>query len=419
MATALVLVRNDCNYDSRIFREARTLAGLGFDVRVVGVVSTREAAREALVRGIPVLRLAPSSPLRFVWRQVRRLRSPATQSGPASPGGPVKASPEPHAEPPTGGVRASAIRLHRWLTTLDYYRRGIRAVLSLRPALVHCNDYNTMWIGVAARALVGSAVVYDSHELWPDRNQRPEPRWWLMLCEAVFVRTANCCVTTSPGYADVLAARYRIERPEVVRNIPEPPASLAGSNGADPEGHLAVYAGALTSNRGLEQAIRALALVPHVRLRLLGPGRPAYIGELGALAEELSVADRVEILPPVPPGELVTALGKGDLGLALIQPSCLSYRLTLPNKLFEYVAAGLPILASDLPVMAGFVREHGLGAVVSPESAQAIADHLTRLLDPDVNAEYRHAAAQAAQDLTWARERRVLEGVYRTAAGAA
>ena len=55
--------------------------------------------------------------------------------------------------------------------------------------LVHCNDYNTMWVGVLARLWYGrTAVVYDSHELWPDRNLRPEPRWWLMLCEALFVR---------------------------------------------------------------------------------------------------------------------------------------------------------------------------------------------------------------------------------------
>ena len=97
------------------------------------------------------------------------------------------------------------------MTTLDWYRKAIAAVRRLRPEVVHCNDWNTMWIGVAAR-LSGSSVVYDSHELWADRNGRREMRWWILACEWLFVRVADRTITTSPGYADVLAHRT-VEQP--------------------------------------------------------------------------------------------------------------------------------------------------------------------------------------------------------------
>ena len=118
------------------------------------------------------------------------------------------------------GWRRAGLRVHRALTTADYYRQGIGAVRALRPSLLHCNDWNTMWIGVAAKLTRGTHVVYDSHELWADRNGRPELRAWLVAAEALFVRVADEVVTTSPGYADELARRYRIPAADVVRNLP-------------------------------------------------------------------------------------------------------------------------------------------------------------------------------------------------------
>ena len=205
------------------------------------------------------------------------------------------------------------MRLHRWLRTLDFYRRAVGVVREQRPALVHCNDYNTMWVGVAARALTGAAVVYDAHELWPDRNLRPEPRWWLLACEALFVRRAHRTITASPGYAEVMAKRYRVPPPRVVRNIPElatvsnagprTPGNGDGSGGAA-DGAV-TYIGALTRNRGLEDSIRAIALVPGARLRLVGPIGAAYRAELERLALQQGVSERVELADPVPPAEAV------------------------------------------------------------------------------------------------------------------
>jgi len=305
------------------------------------------------------------------------------------------------------------IRLHRLLRTLDYYRRAIGLIGAWRPSLVHCNDYNTMWVGAAAR-LLGSSVIYDAHELWPDRNQRTEPRWWLLLCEALFVRIADRVTTTSPGHAAVIARRYRVRPPQVIRNIPERLSPLP----ADPtrEPGVIAYAGAVTTNRGLEQAIRSLPSVPPgIRLRAIGPVRAEYRARLVALARQLGVEARVEFAAPVPPDRVVGAIAFAELGLALIQPSCLSYALSLPNKVFEYVAAGLPILATDLPVLGPFVRDHGLGLLANPDDAEDLACKLEKLVQPETNHSYRTAVRRVRRELDWERESRALIAAYREA----
>jgi glycosyltransferase involved in cell wall biosynthesis len=317
----------------------------------------------------------------------------------------------------------AAIRIHRWIRTLDFYRRAIAVVREVRPVLIHCNDYNTMWVGVAARLMGGITVVYDSHELWPDRNGRREPRWWLIACEFLFVHLAHRTITASPGYAEVMARRYRISRPSVIRNIPDASMLLAGSENGDsrsaaPEGEpVALYVGALTTGRGLELSIMALNHLDGVRLRLVGPARPAYLDELVRLARAEGVTDRVEFVGAVTPAELVQTIREADVGLALIQPVCLSYRMSLPNKVFEYVAAGLPVLGSDLPAISELVNEHRIGLLAEPGEVEDVAAKLGEMLEPERNGAFRDAAREAAGVLNWDREAERLAAVYREAAG--
>ena len=260
---------------------------------------------------------------------------------------------------------------------------------------------------------LGHRLIYDSHELWPDRNLRPEPRWWLILCEALFVRVADEVITTSPGYADILARRYRVALPRVVRNVPDMrAASAARVMNGEP---VALYFGALTRNRGLEDAIDALADLPQLRLRLVGPEAWGFRAVLHERATRLGVEDRLELLDPVPPERALEVLQDADVGLALIQPACLSYRLTLPNKLFEYTLAGLPILATRLPMIEQFVRDQGVGELVRPGSRTELVGALERLLRPSENERYRGAARRAARELSWTRESAALAAAYRLA----
>lgn len=409
---AVVLVRNGVTHDARVLREARLLGSLGYETTVVGVVTgAGEPAAERL-GDVEVIRLEPGAAPRRALGVLRRVLARRRAEGVVGggSGGTARAGASAlqvaSAPPPL-------TRLRRLATTLDYHRRGLALVRRAQPGLIHANDYNTAWIGVAAKWLTGARLVYDSHELWPDRNLRPEPRPWLLLCESLFVRVADRVITTSPGYAEVMASRYRIEPPLLVRNVPDWRGTDApGDGGLDDSPPLAVYFGALTRNRGLPTALRALALLPELRMRLVGPDAWGYRRTLRELADELGVAERVEILDPVPPDRAAAVLADAAVGLALIEPACLSYRMTLPNKLYEYVAAGLPVLASDIPVLAGEVREHGLGGVADPADPAAVASALREMLDPDAQRAHRAAAARLAATAVWERERERLAEVY-------
>lgn len=419
---ALVAIRSPFEHEARALRAAQTLRGLGFEVTVLASRGARGAAPSEQRDGLRVVRVGTASTLlRRAYSRARSLFATPAEPGTTGDRGRAARGSSLGREAEAGRrlvTRATLGRLVRWATTVDFYLRALAVVRATRPHILHLSDYSTMWLGVVARLRYGSAVVYDSRELWPDRNLRPEARWWLLLWEALFVRAAHRVVMTSPGHAEVLARRHRVPEPVIVRNVPDPgePRPASGSPRARAAEHpVAIYSGGLLRNRGIEQAIAALGVLDGVRLRLLGPVSPEYRAELEGLADEVGVRERVEFAPPVPPTEVVGELESADAGLVLFQPVCLSHRLVLPNKLFEYVLAGLPVVGSDLPMIAGFIEEHGVGATAPPQDVDAIAAALAHVLAPERNRELRAAAESARGAVDWRREREVLVSVYRDA----
>jgi glycosyltransferase involved in cell wall biosynthesis/SAM-dependent methyltransferase len=398
--TALILVRNTVTHDARVHREAETLIRLGYRVVIAGVVSSEERDAQTRLAGADVVRLDPAATVR---RALRRGSAPAARRSVGTQ----------RWEPTTAArIPWRARPRHRLVRpglAAAFYAQAAALGRRLAPTLVHANDYNTMWAGIACKLMCGSKLIYDSHELWPDRNGRPEWRPWLIWSEALFVRVADTTITTSPGYATAISRRYRVPEPEVIRNIADAPATVTRTPGGDP---LCVYVGGLMPGRGLEPAIDALAAVPGLRMRLIGPGRPEYMASLAERSNAAGVAERVVIEAPVAPLEVVRALADADFGLMLIQPICRSYELTLPNKLFEYAAAELPILASDLEVIGPLVREHGLGDVVEVDDTRAIAAAMAKLLESEHNSQVRARLASFAANNTWEQERERLAALY-------
>jgi glycosyltransferase involved in cell wall biosynthesis len=403
-ARSLLLVRNGIEHDARVLRASRVARGvLDGEPLVVGVATASAPPGEAIVDGIGVVRFATRPPV------LARVRRPKLSTSIARP---TRLGARHHADPPRLTPMGRARRI---LGGVSFALQALSLARRVRPVVVHANDWNTMWCGLAIKLVCGSRLVYDSHELWADRNGRWEWRPWLLASEALFVRVADEVITSSPGYADALATRYRVPKPEVVRNIPETRTNAGVA--VQPERVHVSYIGGLMPGRGLEQMIDALALLEGVRLWAIGPGAVGYRESLLARAAAAGVEDRVELRPPVAPSEVKSVLAGAAAGLCLIQPICRSYELCLPNKLFEYAAAGVPILASDVPVIAAVVRGEGLGEVVAPADPRAIAAGLERLLQPQrwkLVAE-RVSGFAAAHD--WGGEACALTGVYERAVG--
>lgn len=421
---SLLLVRNGIDHDARVLRAARVAERtLGGSALVVGVATASAPVGEARVEGVTVLRLPARPPrLERLVGMVRHLNpQPSSRAPRLAPADRLIAP----ADPPADRLIAPADRLRRTLSGLSFTLQALSFARRVKPRLVHANDWNTMWAGLLVKRVCGSLLVYDSHELWADRNGRWEWRPWLLACEAVFVRAADEVLTSSPGYADALAARYRIPRPTVVRNIPErPPRTPDGPTAprtptaprSRPTSPLVVYIGGLMPGRGLEQMIDALSLIPRARLRAVGPGAPRYRATLLTRAQSAGVADRLELCAPVAPAEVGEALAGAAAGLCLIQPICRSYELCLPNKLFEYAAAGVPVLASDLPVIGDLVRREGFGVLAPADDTHAIAAGLERLLEPGSWMRATQRARAFADAHSWGAEAHKLAGTYRQAA---
>jgi glycosyltransferase involved in cell wall biosynthesis len=176
---------------------------------------------------------------------------------------------------------------------------------------------------------------------------------------------------------------------------------------------LVLHQGAPAPQRGCEVLVRAMPHVAGAHLVLLGDeGEPGFAGTLVHLARAERVHERVHLVPGVPLDRLLEVTAEADVGVSLLQDSCENHRLALPNKVFEYLAAGVPVVVSDLPELRRLVGEHGVGWVVPPGDPHAVAAGLRAALAERGDAARRDAVARAAKTLSWARERRRLTSTY-------
>ena len=158
-----------------------------------------------------------------------------------------------------------------------------------------------------------------------------------------------------------------------------PARSLRNVIGLGSDDILAVYVGSVTINRGLELCVRALVHVPEVHLAMVGPRRKATVDEILFLAHDLGVRDRLYLVDPVKPNEVVSFIFDANLSVLPIQNVCLSYYYCMPNKLLESVFAGLPVAVADLFELRRFVEKYGCGLVMDQTDPEDIARKIRQL----------------------------------------
>jgi glycosyltransferase involved in cell wall biosynthesis len=283
-------------------------------------------------------------------------------------------------------------------------------------------DAEPLLVAHAAALLRGAKVVYDSDELCLDRNKPvTRRRWWraaMRRFEGFFARRSDAVITTDHGRADVLASRYGIPRPTVILNVPTVIETLEPDEGfrrdvlGDKE-ILLIYQGVLIENRGIPEMMRAMRRLPRCRLALVGYGHQAEAYRRLAAREDLD--DSVRFVDPVPFDVLMRYTAAADVGMIPLFGSCLSYELAAPNKLFEYMMAGLPVVVTDLPDMAAVVGRERVGTLISdPTDPESIASAVSELLDGDepLTSIGTRAREAALARYNWTVERAKLLDVY-------
>jgi glycosyltransferase involved in cell wall biosynthesis len=165
--------------------------------------------------------------------------------------------------------------------------------------------------------------------------------------------------------------------------------------------------GGLQRGRGALLYVEALAQLPGCTLVFLGEGSMA--DEIAEAADTHGVRERVHVLPSVPSEELLSWTASADVGLCMIENLSKSYYLSLPNKLFEYFAAGLPVIGSDFPEIGAVLRTSGAGIPVSPDSVENFVAAVRRIQNDDrLRAELMQRSREAGKTYQWEGEKQLL-----------
>lgn len=270
-------------------------------------------------------------------------------------------------------------------------------LVALRPDVIHAHDPKVLGAAMwAARALrqAGSdvRVVYDARENFaglPPRQRGTRRRHAAILKhERRYARQVNAVLTVAGPIAEALQERLHLqERPVVVLNVPvlrerrAVERDVRADAGVQHDQPVLVYSGGLHWARGIGVLVEGLAALPEVHLAIVTVPFPhPMVPGLLARADEIGVAERLHVLPPVAQDMLLDYLASATIGVHPLDAGSPNHDMALPNKLFEYLHAGLPLVVSDARTMAQFVTKYRLGAVFQTGDAADFAQAVRNVL---------------------------------------
>ncbi len=337
------IVLNEFTHDSRVLKEARSLSELGHEVTVVAMHAEGLAEHER-VEGFVVHRI------RLASRSWSRL--PVVQ-------------------------------------VVKYLEFLVRALRHHRQADVfHCHDLSALPIGVLGRSLFNrrAHVVYDAHEFETEiEHLTPTTKWLSKILERLLIKHVDQMITVSDPIADDYAARYGIARPHLVLNTPEF-TPIARSNrlrealNIGDDRFLFLFQGALSPRRGIELMLETAATHPMDGFVFVFMGYGPLEQHIKDFADtNANVFHKSAVLP----AELLGYTASADCGLLLFDASSLNNVYAMPNKLFEYLMGGLPVICSSNRTIREFVEQHEVGVVLHAFEPAALLDAMHQIVALD------------------------------------
>ena len=373
-----MLVLNNFTNDIRVHKEASSLASAGYDVTVVALWQPDLALTE-YQNGYKVRRL------RLVTRPWKnRQFSPL-------------------------------------IKYLEYAWQVWKQAGNESVQIYHAKDASTLPAAWLAARRNHAKIIYDSHELETGRYFSSKKvigiyrKLWA-LPERIFIRHADSVITVSPLIAKELTRLYQIPLAHVIYNCPMkslvPRSDRLRRELNIPENQpILLYQGIVTTGRGIEAFLNAIQLVEKTVGVVLGEGPM-----LETYRSRVNTGQWKNTFFPgkVSQADLPAYTTSADLGVVLTQDTCLNHQLTLPNKLFEYIHAGLPVICSNLPALSQVVNQYQFGELVDPEDATSIAHGIESILnDPACYSQMKANAIKATDDFNWQNESIKLLKIYK------
>jgi glycosyltransferase involved in cell wall biosynthesis len=300
----------------------------------------------------------------------------------------------------------------------EYNIRLLFRLLLMKADVLVSNDLDTLPAVYLASKIKNTVLVYDSHEYFTEvpelKNRRLVRRIWERI-ESLMLPHIQFSSTVSPPIADAYLKKYNIHM-EVIRNLP-----FRKQAAAAPVFHLrkqsekiVIYQGALNMGRGLEMTIEAMKYTDNMQLVIIGQGDVET--ELKELTRSLGLEERVTFTGRISPDRLFDYTVQADLGISLEEDMGLNYRFALPNKVFDYIQAGVPVLVSDLPEVKSLVLQYDVGAISNAKTPAELGSLFSHILGDEAKIrDWKLNLKKAAAELCWENEEQKLLNLYQAA----
>lgn len=309
--------------------------------------------------------------------------------------------------------------LFSYIYFLKYFASSLSILIKEDADVYHANDFETLHLATICSYINNKKIVYDSHELWVESRkfatsigkfEKPFTR----IIENFLIKKADAVITVNNSIAEYLSNCYCIVKPTIVSNFPEYTEitnnnDLRNKLGLDNETKIILYHGAIFKGRGLESLLECSKYIQGAVIVIMGNG---YLKDW---IKQKIVNDNllnVKMLDYVPKNVLVRYISSADVGVVPIENICLSYYLSLPNKVGECIMAGIPFASSDFPELNKLALGDGVGVVFDPNDICSITDALKSLLSPKVYNSKKMNVFKNRNKYSWDNEQVKLIDVY-------
>ncbi len=302
---------------------------------------------------------------------------------------------------------------------LFFNKRLFFYLLFHKADALFANDLDTIGANFIAAKLKGVPLIYDSHEIFcevPELQKTPmKKRIWERL-EKRIVPKLKYCITVNQSIANYFKEKYKTDF-TVVRNIPIQEKNFRPKTkeelGIPTDKKIIILQGAgINIERGAEELVKAMEFVDNAHLYIIGAGDvfPCLI----KLVPELNLQHKITVKNKIPKSELLNYTYNADLGISIDKDSNLNYHFSLPNKIFDYIQAELPILASPLPEIKSIISHYNIGCFIDDHEPKHIAGKINSMLNSSDSRIWKQNTVKANEENSWENEKNQLSELLAT-----